>query len=187
MAKPPVCKIMDYGRFKYEAKKKQNEAKKKQVVVKLKEIKLRPRTDEHDYDVKIRQAREFLEEGHKVKVTIVFRGREIAHREIGQKQLQEMVQEMKDVAVVEQSPRMEGKAMFMLLGASPKTKATGAAAPRPSAPSGATSRPPAPGGAPPSFQRPSGPPANRPTFSPGGSSTSAPPAAPAPGGQPPKV
>src|SRR3974390_3444456 len=85
MAKPPVCKIMDYGKFKYEAKKKANEAKKKQVVVKLKEIKLRPRTEEHDYDVKLRQAREFLEEGHKVKVTIVFRGREIAHREIGQK------------------------------------------------------------------------------------------------------
>jgi len=117
MAKPPVCKIMDYGKFKYETKKRANEAKKKQVVVKLKEIKLRPRTDEHDYDVKIRQAREFLEEGHKVKVTIVFRGREIAHREIGQKQLQEMVQELKDVCIVEQAPRMEGKAMFMLLGA----------------------------------------------------------------------
>jgi translation initiation factor IF-3 len=147
MAKPPVCKIMDYGQFKYETKKRANEAKKKQVVVKLKEIKLRPRTEEHDTDVKLRQAREFLEEGHKVKVTIVFRGREIAHREIGQKQLQEMVAELKDIAVVEQPPRMEGKAMFMLLGASK---------------GGSAARPPAPMGA-----RPPGPPAGpRPSFSP---------------------
>jgi translation initiation factor IF-3 len=145
MAKPPVCKIMDYGKFKYETKKRANEAKKKQVVVKLKEIKLRPRTDEHDYDVKVRQAREFLEEGHKVKVTIVFRGREIAHREIGQKQLQELVQELKDVAVVEQAPRMEGKAMFMLLGAGKGgAKPAGpVVAARPPAP-----RPPAAPGAP---------------------------------------
>jgi translation initiation factor IF-3 len=146
MAKPPVCKIMDYGKFKYETKKRANEAKKKQFVVKLKEIKLRPRTDEHDYDVKVRQAREFLEEGHKVKVTIVFRGREIAHREIGQKQLQELVQELKDVAIVEQAPRMEGKAMFMLLGAGKggAKPATGpAVAARPPAP-----RPPVAAGAP---------------------------------------
>jgi translation initiation factor IF-3 len=166
MAKPPVCKIMDYGKFKYEAKKKANEAKKKQVVVKLKEIKLRPRTEEHDYDVKLRQAREFLEEGHKVKVTIVFRGREIAHREIGQKQLQEMVADLKDVGVVEQAPRMEGKAMFMLLGANPKGKAP---APRPSGPSASGPSGPRPAGAPgsgPSAPRPppgpGAPPANRP-------------------------
>jgi translation initiation factor IF-3 len=184
MAKPPVCKIMDYGRFKYEAKKKQNEAKKKQVVVKLKEIKLRPRTDEHDYDVKIRQAREFLEEGHKVKVTIVFRGREIAHREIGQKQLQDMVTDLKDVAAVEQAPRMEGKAMFMLLGASgkggaakPPVRPAGAgpvpSAPRPPGPPGPRP-PPASGGAPaPSFNRPAGPPVQKPTFQPGGAAASA--------------
>jgi len=159
MAKPPVCKIMDYGKFKYETKKRANEAKKKQVVVKLKEIKLRPRTEEHDTDVKLKQAREFLEEGHKVKVTIVFRGREIAHREIGQKQLQEMVADLKDVAVVEQAPRMEGKAMFMLLGAA---KGGGGAA-RPSAPGAA--RPPAPAGPRPAFAPGAGPQVSaRPTF-----------------------
>lgn len=146
MAKPPVCKIMDYGKFKYETKKRANEAKKKQVVIKTKEIKLRPRTDEHDYQVKIRQAREFLEEGHKIKVTIVFRGREIAHREIGHKQLQDMIQELKDVAVVEQSPRMEGRSMFLLLGATKKIQAQVASA---AAASAAPARPtPAPERAP---------------------------------------
>lgn len=123
MAKPPVCKIMDYGKFKYETKKRANEAKKKQVVVKLKEIKLRPRTDQHDYGVRLRQAQSFLEEGHKVKVTIIFRGREITHREIGQKQLQEMIADLKELAVVEQAPRMEGRTLFMVLGANPKVKA----------------------------------------------------------------
>jgi translation initiation factor IF-3 len=194
MAKPPVCKIMDYGRFKYEAKKKQNEAKKKQVVVKLKEIKLRPRTDEHDYDVKLRQAREFLEEGHKVKVTIVFRGREIAHREIGQKQLQDMVTDLKDVAAVEQAPRMEGKAMFMLLGASGKGAAkaparppapgpaAGAPAPRPPGP---PRPPPAPGGAPaPTFNRPAAPPVQKPTFQPSGAPVTAAPPPAGDGGTP---
>jgi len=181
MAKPPVCKIMDYGKFKYETKKKANEAKKKQVVVKLKEIKLRPRTEEHDYDVKLRQAREFLDEGHKVKVTIVFRGREIAHREIGQKQLQDMVADLKDVGMVEQAPRMEGKAMFMLLGANPKGKAA-SSAPRPAAPGSSAARPPS---------GPGGPPANRPpvpglgpkpSFQPSGSGMSAGPARPPEGG-----
>jgi len=156
MAKPPVCKIMDYGKFKYEAKKKANEAKKKQVVVKVKEIKLRPRTEEHDYHVKLRQAREFLEEGHKVKVTIVFRGREIAHREIGQQQLQEMVADVKDVGIVEQAPRMGGKAMFMLLGASGKKSTLPMHRARPSGPV-VSQKPPAP--------RPA-PPAGAPTFTP---------------------
>lgn len=128
MAKPPVCKIMDYGKFKYESKKRANEAKKKQVIIKTKEIKLRPRTDEHDYQVKLRAAREFLEEGHKIKVTIVFRGREIAHREIGHKQLMDMTQDLKDVAVVEQTPRMEGRSMFLLLGANKKIQAAVASA-----------------------------------------------------------
>ena len=84
MAKPPVCKIMDYGKFKYEEKKKASEAKKKQVVVKLKEVKLRPKTEDHDYDFKVRNVKSFLEEGNKAKVTIMFRGREITHRELGQ-------------------------------------------------------------------------------------------------------
>ncbi len=162
MAKPPVCKIMDYGRYKYEAKKKANEAKKKQAVVKLKEIKLRPRTDEHDYGVKVRQVREFLEEGHKVKVTIVFRGREIAHREIGQKQLQVMISDLKDVASVEQAPRMEGRAMFMLLGTAKGKAAVATSRPAPSArPAGA-----------PSVSRPA--PAQRPAYSGSGATPSGP-------------
>lgn len=145
MARPPVCKIMDYGRFKYESKKKASEARKKQFIVKLKEIKLRPRTDEHDYGVKLRNARDFLEQGHKVKVTIIFRGREMAHREIGQKQLEEMAGDLKEVGVVEQAPRMEGRSMFMIIGATPKARAaarSGASAPAGQASPPAQSRPP---------------------------------------------
>src|SRR5512147_1688433 len=91
LAKPPVCKIMDYGKFKYTEKKKQSEAKKKQVVVQLKEVKLRPRTEEHDYDVKIRKIREFLEDSNKARVTVMFRGRELSHRELGHKVLERIV------------------------------------------------------------------------------------------------
>jgi translation initiation factor IF-3 len=120
MAKPPVCKIMDYGRFKYEEKKRANETKKKQVVVKVKEIKLRPKTEDHDYETKVRHVREFLEEGNKAKITIMFRGREITHREIGTRVLDDVVQDLKDVAVVEQTPRLEGKQMFMILGPNSK-------------------------------------------------------------------
>ena len=120
MAKPPVCKIMDYGKFKYEEKKKANEAKKKQVVVKLKEVKLRPKTEDHDYDFKVRNVKGFLEEGNKAKVTIMFRGREITHRELGTAVLDDVVQDLKDVAVVESTPRMEGRQMFMIL--SPNAK-----------------------------------------------------------------
>ena len=136
-AKPPVCKIMDYGKFKYDEKKRQAQAKKKQVVVQLKEIKLRPRTDEHDYDFKLRNVRRFLEEGNKSKLTIMFRGREIVHKEIGQKILSKVVEELKDMAIVEQTPRMEGRQMFMILAPNPKWKAkqpnaqAKAAAPRP--------------------------------------------------------
>ena len=120
MAKPPVCKIMDYGRFKYEEKKKANETKKKQVVVKVKEIKLRPKTEDHDYETKVRHVKEFLEEGNKAKITIMFRGREITHRELGTAVLDDVVQDLKDVAVVESTPRMEGRQMFMIL--SPNAK-----------------------------------------------------------------
>jgi translation initiation factor IF-3 len=116
MSKPPVCKIMDYGRFKYEEKKKANDAKKKQVVVKIKEVKLRPKTEEHDYETKVRHVREFLEEGNKAKITIMFRGREITHRNLGTQILDDVVQDLKDIAVVEQTPRLEGKQMFMILG-----------------------------------------------------------------------
>jgi translation initiation factor IF-3 len=120
MSKPPVCKIMDYGRFKYEEKKKANETKKKQVVVKIKEVKLRPKTEEHDYETKVRHVREFLEEGNKAKITIMFRGREITHRNLGTAILDDVVKDLKDVAVVEQTPRLEGKQMFMILGPNAK-------------------------------------------------------------------
>jgi translation initiation factor IF-3 len=120
MSKPPVCKIMDYGKFKYEEKKKASEAKKKQVVVHLKEVKLRPKTEEHDYEFKVRNVKRFLEEGNKARVTIMFRGREITHREQGQHILEDVVKDTKDVGVVEQAPRMEGRQMFMILAPNPK-------------------------------------------------------------------
>ena len=123
MAKPPVCKIMDYGKFKYEEKKRASEAKKKQVVVHLKEVKLRPKTEEHDYEFKVRNVRRFLEEGNKAKVTIMFRGREITHKELGSAILDDVVKDLKDVAVVEQMPRMEGRQMFMIIAPNPKVAA----------------------------------------------------------------
>jgi translation initiation factor IF-3 len=120
MAKPPVCKIMDYGKFKYEEKKRASEAKKKQVVVHLKEVKMRPKTEDHDYDFKVRNVKRFLEEGNKAKLTIMFRGREITHREIGARLLDDVAKDVKDVGVIEQLPRMEGRQMFMILAPSPK-------------------------------------------------------------------
>jgi len=120
MAKPPVCKIMDYGKFKYLEKKKQNEAKKKQVVVQLKEVKLRPRTEEHDYDTKLKKVREFLAEANKARITVMFRGREMSHRELGQKVLQRVIEDLKDTAVIESAPRMEGRQMFMILAPNPR-------------------------------------------------------------------
>jgi len=120
MAKPPVCKIMDYGKFKYLEKKKQNEAKKKQVVVQLKEVKLRPRTEEHDYATKLKKVREFLEEANKARITVMFRGREMSHRELGQKVLQRVIEDLRDTAVIESAPRMEGRQMFMILAPHPR-------------------------------------------------------------------
>jgi len=120
MAKPPVCKIMDYGKFKYEEKKKASEAKKKQVVVHLKEVKLRPKTEEHDYETKVRHIKRFLEEGNKSRVTIMFRGREITHKNLGQQILEDVIKDCKDVGQVEMAPRMEGRQMFMILAPSAK-------------------------------------------------------------------
>lgn len=114
-ARPPVCRITDYGKLKYEKKKKEAVARKNQVLVLLKELKLRPKTDEHDIEVKVAHAREFLEEGNKVKITVRFRGREMAHREIGEEQCFAVSDRCKDLCVVEMPPRMEGKAMFMIL------------------------------------------------------------------------
>lgn len=114
-AVPPVCRIMDYGKFKYQQSKKLQEAKKKQVHVQLKEIKLRPKTDEHDMLFKIKNVRRFLEEGNKAKITLVFRGREITHMEYGQKALDRFVQDLEDVAVIEVRPKMEGRSMYMIV------------------------------------------------------------------------
>ncbi len=114
-ARPPVCRITDYGKLKYDKKKREQEARRNQVQVVQKEIKLRPKTEEHDLGVKTRAARAFLDEGNKVKVTVRFRGRELAHREIGAQQCQAFADALKEVGLVETPPRMEGRQMFMML------------------------------------------------------------------------
>ena len=113
-ADPPVCRIIDYGKFTYEQKKKASEAKKKQVIITVKEVKFRPGTDDHDYNFKMKHARQWLEEGDKVKATIFFRGREITHRELGAELLGRLEKDLADVAEVEQRPRMEGNQMFLI-------------------------------------------------------------------------
>lgn len=118
-ATPPVCKIMDYGKFKYQQSKRVQEAKKKQTVIQVKEVKVRPKTDEHDLQVKIRHVRRFLGQKDKAKVTIVFRGREIAYTDQGMKILERIEEELKDEAVVEQHPKMEGRNMVMILAPKP--------------------------------------------------------------------
>jgi translation initiation factor IF-3 len=115
MARPPVCKIMDYGKFKYEQKRKASELKKKQTVVEVKEVKFRPKTGEHDYQTKLRHLREFLQEGNKARVTIMFRGREIVHPEIGHDILKRLGEAISDIGQVEMGARMEGKQMFMIV------------------------------------------------------------------------
>lgn len=114
-ADPPVCKILDFGKFKYEQQKKKNEARKKQKVVEIKEIKIRPNIDDHDYDVKMRQAKSFIGEGDKVKVTLRFRGRELAHVDLGMRVLERVKGELDEIAKVEQMPRMENRQMIMVL------------------------------------------------------------------------
>ncbi len=112
---PPVCKILDYGKYKYENQKKKNEARKKQKTIDVKEIKLRPGIDVHDYDVKMRAMRKFLGEGDKVKVTMRFRGREMAHQDLGLKMLNRVRDELEELAKVEQMPKMEGRQMIMVV------------------------------------------------------------------------
>ena len=114
-ADPPVVKILDFGKFKYEQQKKKNEAKKKQKVIEIKEIKVRPNIDENDYQVKMRAMKSFIEEGDKVKVTLRFRGREMAHQDIGVKVLERIRTEMDQTSKVEQMPRMENRQMVMVL------------------------------------------------------------------------
>lgn len=119
-AAPPVCRIMDYGKFKYQQSKKQQEARKKQVQVQLKEVKLRPKTDEHDLQFKVKHVRRFLEEGNKAKIVVVFRGREITHMEIGQAILERIAAELEEVAIIEFKPKMEGRSLYMIVA--PKVK-----------------------------------------------------------------
>ncbi|MEA4858472.1 MAG: translation initiation factor IF-3 [Solidesulfovibrio sp.] len=125
-ADPPVCRIMDFGRFKYQQQKKLQEARKKATTVQLKEIKVRPKTDEHDYQTKLKHIRRFLEEGDRCKVTVFFRGREIVHKDRGQVILARVVVDLGELAKVEQEPRTEGRMMTMLLA--PQVKKTPAPA-----------------------------------------------------------
>ncbi|AQS58962.1 translation initiation factor IF-3 [Desulforamulus ferrireducens] len=115
LAKPPVCRIMDFGKFKYEQSKRDKEAKKKQRIIQVKEVKLRPRIEDHDYEVKAKNAERFLKDGDKVKVTIMFRGREIVHTELGKKLLERLANDMKDISTVERQAKLEGKNMIMIL------------------------------------------------------------------------
>ncbi|WP_091431025.1 translation initiation factor IF-3 [Aliiroseovarius sediminilitoris] len=115
-ANPPVCKIMDFGKFKYEQQKRESEARKKQKTIEVKEVKFRPNTDTHDYDVKMRNVFKFLENGDKVKVTLRFRGREMAHQNLGRELLERVAEDTKEIGKVENMPKMEGRQMVMMIG-----------------------------------------------------------------------
>ncbi|WP_018303714.1 translation initiation factor IF-3 [Wenxinia marina] len=115
-ATPPVCKIMDYGKFKYETQKKEAEARKNQKIIEIKEVKFRPNTDTHDYDVKMRNVLKFLENGDKVKVTLRFRGREMAHQNLGRDLLERVAKDVEEIGKVENMPKMEGRQMVMMIG-----------------------------------------------------------------------
>ena len=114
-SQPPVCRIMNYGKYKYQQSKRTQEARKHQTVIHIKEVKVRPRTEEHDFQFKLRHVKRFLDEGNKVKISILFRGREIAHPEFGKELLNRFIEGVKDVIVIEQSPRLEGRNMVMIL------------------------------------------------------------------------
>lgn len=134
-ASPPTCKIMDYGKWKYENKKKQTAARKNQVIVQVKEIQMRPRTDQHDFDTKIKHARRFLLEGDKVKVNLRFQGREMAHQELGIGVLRKAIEAMKDISMTEVPPKSEGRQMFLILAPDPaKVKEYLKLHPKPEAP-----------------------------------------------------
>ena len=120
LAQPPVCRIMDYGKFKYQEAKKAHEAKLKQKQVQVKEVKLRPGTDENDYQIKMRNMVRFLDEGDKVKVTLRFRGREMAHQEFGMRQLERVKADLENIGAVEQMPKMEGRQMIMIVAPAKK-------------------------------------------------------------------
>ena len=119
-AKPPVCRIMDYGKYRYEQQKREKESRKKQKTFDIKEVKLRPGIEEHDFNVKFKNAVRFLEDGDKVKVTIMFRGRELSHPELGEVLLNKMAAQLKEMAVVERQPKLEGKNMIMIVAPKPR-------------------------------------------------------------------
>lgn len=121
-ASPPVCKIIDFGKFMYEKKKKEKEAKKKQHTVQVKELRFRPQTDDHDLEFKTRHAREFLQDGDKVKATVQFRGRDMLYTEQGEELLKNLAEELKDVGSIESSPAMEGRRMIMIISPSKGSK-----------------------------------------------------------------
>ena len=118
-ANPPVCKIMDFGKYKYEQQKRESEARKKQKIIEVKEIKFRPGTDIHDYDVKMKSVHKFLGNGDKVKITMRFRGREMAHQELGRELLERVAEDVKDYGKVENIPKLEGRQMTMMIGPLP--------------------------------------------------------------------
>jgi translation initiation factor IF-3 len=130
-ADPPVCRIIDFGKYQYEAKKKAHEAKKNQVTITVKEIKFRPATDEHDYGYRVKHAREWLQDGNKVRATIFFRGREMSHRELGYKILEQVERDLADIADVEVRPKMEGNQLFIIV--TPKKQKAPKAEPKPAA------------------------------------------------------
>ena len=140
-AAPPVCRILDYGKFKYEEEKKERAAKKHQHTSELKELRLRPRTDDHDLQVRARAARRFLEEGHKVRLVVRFRGRESTHPEVARAQINQIAESLNDIAVVERAPEMEGRGMYAILA---RGRPREAAAPRVERPAGAAAAPTAP-------------------------------------------
>ena len=119
-ASPPVCKIMDFGKYKYEQQKRESEARKKQKIIEIKEVKFRPNTDTNDYDVKMRNVFKFLENGDKVKITLRFRGREMAHQELGRVLLNRVAEDIKEMGKVENMPKMEGRQMIMMIGPLPQ-------------------------------------------------------------------
>lgn len=123
-AKPPVCRIMDFGKYRYEQQKRDKEAKKKQKIITLKEVKLRPHIEQHDFDVKLKNALRFLEEGNKVKVTIMFRGREMSHQELGRDVLHRVAERLKELVIIERDPKLEGKNMIMILAPKAPVKAS---------------------------------------------------------------
>ena len=146
MARPPVCRIMDYGKFKYEEQRQAREARKKQHHVQIKEVKMRPGIEDHDFDFKVRHARKFLDEGHKVKLTMMFRGRQMAHPEYGRQVLDRVFQQLQDLSKVESHPMLEGRSMVMVLAptAKPPQAAPAPASAAAPAQQAAPAAPPAP-------------------------------------------